>query len=61
MNLTIEIPDSVGTLLKAQAQAQGITPARYASRVIEKIVGQEMDQATFDKPFETGYGPKSFT
>ncbi len=33
MNLNIELPDDLGSIVKAQAQAQGISPDRYVSRV----------------------------
>lgn len=52
MNLTIELPDEIGAALKAQAQAKGVTPARYVSRMIEKTLIPDNS----DEPFETGYG-----
>ena len=56
MHLTIEIPDEIGDVLKAQALAQGVTTAHYASRVIEKSVGTAGIPEGSDEPFETGYG-----
>ena len=56
MNLTIEIPDEIGAALKAQAQAQGVTAARYASRMIEKNLAPASKAEGPDQPFETGYG-----
>jgi hypothetical protein len=56
MNLTIEIPDEIGVALKAQALAQGVTAARYASRVIEKDLTPATTLGSSDEPFETGYG-----
>jgi hypothetical protein len=56
MNLTIEIPDEIGVALKAQALAQGVTAARYASRVIEKTLAPATILESSDEPFETGYG-----
>jgi hypothetical protein len=56
MNLTIEIPDEIGAALKAQAQAQGVSAARYASRMIEKTLAPEIKPENSDQPFETGYG-----
>jgi len=35
MNLTIEIPDDIAAMLKGRPQAQGISVARFAIRVIE--------------------------
>jgi hypothetical protein len=56
MNLTIEIPDDVGAALKAQAQAQGVSAARYASLVIEKTLAPAIAQEGSSQPFETGRG-----
>jgi hypothetical protein len=56
MNLTIEIPDHVAAVLKAQAQARGVTAARYASSVIEKTLAPSIEQESSGQPFETGYG-----
>ena len=56
MNLTIEIPDEIGAALKAQAHAQGVSPARYASRMIETTMAPAHPAKVSDKPFETGYG-----
>jgi hypothetical protein len=53
MNLTIEIPDEIGAALKAQAQAQGVSAARYASRMIETTIAPSKAST---EPFETGYG-----
>ncbi len=56
MNLTIEIPDEIVPALNAQAQAQGITAARYASRMIEKNFEPARRPEASTQPFETGYG-----
>lgn len=56
MNLTIEIPDDIGAALKAQAQAQGVSAAHYASRVIEKTLAPVLEREGSGQPFETGYG-----
>lgn len=56
MNLNIELPDDVGAAVKAQAQAQGISPDRYVSRVLESTLGPAIDQQKPGPPFETGYG-----
>jgi hypothetical protein len=41
--------------VKEQARAQGISPGRYVSRVLEETLGSARAQAQSD-PFETGYG-----
>ena len=56
MNLTIELPDELAAALKAQAQAQGVSPDRFVSRVLANTLAAEMEQRTGNKPFETGYG-----
>ena len=54
MNLTIEIPDEFAAELMAQAQAQGVTPDRFASRVVQNTLSAEAQPK--GEPFETGYG-----
>jgi hypothetical protein len=56
MNLNIELPDDLGAVVKAQAQAQGISPDRYVSRVLENTLGPTLEQPKAGPPFETGYG-----
>ena len=56
MDLTIPIADDIGAALKAQAQAQGVTAARYASRMIEKNLAPAVEPESSSQPFETGYG-----
>jgi hypothetical protein len=56
MNLTIEIPEEIAIKLRAQAQAQGISVARLASRVIEATLALAIEPDRLGQPFETGYG-----
>jgi hypothetical protein len=57
MDLIIQIPDDVGAALKAQAQAHGVTAARYASRVIQETLAPANEPPVpASLPFETGYG-----
>lgn len=55
MNLNIELPDDLGAAVKEQAQAQGISPGRYVSRVLENTLGSARAEAQ-SGTFETGYG-----
>jgi len=55
MNLNIELSDDLGAVVREQAQAQGISPDRCASRVLEITLGSTLAQ-TQSGPFETGYG-----
>ena len=41
---------------RAQAEAHGVSPARYESRIIGKTLAPAVGQESFTKPFETGYG-----
>jgi hypothetical protein len=54
MQLTIEIPDILGDVVKAQAKAEGLSPDRFVSRVLETSLAAELPESA--KPFETGYG-----
>jgi hypothetical protein len=56
MNLTIEIPDDIGAALKAQAQAHGLSAARYASKVIESTLAPVIERENSGQALETGYG-----
>jgi len=55
VNLSIELPDDLGAAVKEQAQAQGISPGRYVSRVLENTLGSARAEAQ-SGTFETGYG-----
>lgn len=55
VNLNIELPDDLGAAVKEQAQAQGISPGRYVSRVLENTLGSARAEAQ-SGTFETGYG-----
>ena len=54
MNLTIEIPEEVAAVLLARAQAQGLSPDRLASCVLQDSLG--VATAFPEAPYETGYG-----
>jgi hypothetical protein len=54
MKLTIELPDELEAALKAEAEAQGVSPDRYIARVLEKTLTAALEQPV--EPFETGYG-----
>ncbi len=56
MTLNIEIPDELGAALRAQAQAEGVSPDRYVSRVLENSLAAAIEQSNSERPFETGYG-----
>jgi hypothetical protein len=56
MYLNIEIPDDLGAVLNARAQAHGVSGAEYASRMIEEALASEVAADGSGQPFETGYG-----
>lgn len=59
MHLTIELPDALGAVVKAQAQAEGVSPDQFVSRVLETTLSgnlQSSASCASAKPFKTGYG-----
>jgi hypothetical protein len=57
MNLTIELPDELGAAFEAHAHAQGVSPDRFVSRVLEDTLAGEIYHGHPDqKPLKTGYG-----
>jgi hypothetical protein len=56
MNLTIELPDEIAAVLKAKADAQGVSAAGFARRVIEKSLHMSIELEDSNRPFETGRG-----
>jgi hypothetical protein len=56
MHLNIELPDALGSVLRAHAQAEGMSPNQFASRVLETALSAKLHSNEPEKPFETGYG-----
>jgi len=57
MNLTIELPDELGTALKALAQAKGVSANCYISRVLTNTLAPELGKGkNSGQPFKTGRG-----
>ncbi len=56
MHLNIELPDALAAAVKAQAQAEGVSPDRFVSRVLESTLAATFESQKSMKPFETGYG-----
>jgi hypothetical protein len=61
MNLTIEIPAALEAVLKAKANAQGITTSSYARQVLEEALSEQEKQTHKSKKSAYGhlarYGP----
>ena len=56
MHLNIELSDALGAVVKAQAQAEGVSPDRLISRVLENTLAANLKPQNPAAPFETGYG-----
>lgn len=56
MQLNIELPDALGAVVKAQAQAEGVSPDRFVRRVLENTLAANLDAREPVKPFESCYG-----
>ncbi len=56
MHLNIELPDALGAVVKAQAQAEGVSPDRFIRRVLENTLAADLEAQRSSKPYETGYG-----
>ncbi len=61
MTLIIEISGQLEAALKAQAQAQGISPSGYASHLLEQALASQAEQPSKPKKSALGlwsqYGP----
>jgi hypothetical protein len=56
MHLNIEINDALAAAVKAKAEAQGVSPDRFVSCVLENTLGVPVETKAQLPPFETGYG-----
>ena len=56
MHLNIELPDALGAVVIAQAQAEGVSPDQFVSRVLETTLSANLHSNEPVKPFKTGYG-----
>jgi hypothetical protein len=54
MNLTIEIPAALEAVLKAKANAQGVTTSNYVRQVLEEVLSERVEQ--IHKPKKSAYG-----
>jgi hypothetical protein len=50
MNLNVEVGDELGALLQARAQAQGVSPGRIVSQVLEDTFAGEIHHAEGQTP-----------
>ena len=56
MHLNIELPDALVAVITAQAQAEGVSPDQFVSKVLETTLAANLHSDQADKPFQTGYG-----
>ena len=56
MSLSVQLPEDLAAVVKAQAQEQGISPDRFVSRVLENALCSKLEHRKEGPPFETGYG-----
>jgi len=61
MNLTIEIPAALEAVLKAKANAQGVTASSYARHVLEQALSEPLEATNKTRKSAFGllakYGP----
>ncbi len=56
MTLTIDLPDDLNAALKAQADATGVSEARFVRQVLERALTPVAGEERPAEPFESGYG-----
>jgi len=54
--MKIEIPEKLGTALKVQANAHGISAEGYAREVLERDLASSLEAQSSGPPFKTGRG-----
>jgi hypothetical protein len=55
MTLTIELPNALGTALKAKARSSGVSEVELVRQILELTLSPK-DLQSSEIPFETGYG-----
>jgi hypothetical protein len=53
--MTIEVPQNLEAILKAQANARGVSPAGYVREVLERDLAASVETQS-GAPFKTGRG-----
>ncbi len=56
MTLTIQLPEQLEAALKAQANANGLSPADYVRDVLERELAFSLKEEAPGPPFKTGRG-----
>jgi hypothetical protein len=54
--MMIELPEKLGAVLKAQANAHGVSPDGYVREVLERDFAATLEAPPSDIPFKTGRG-----
>jgi plasmid stability protein len=56
MTLTIQLPDQLEALLKAQANAHGVSADSYIRHLLERDLASSLEDPKPGPPFKTGRG-----
>jgi hypothetical protein len=54
--MMIELPEELGAALKAQANANGVSPDGYVREVLERDLASSLETQSSGVPFKTGRG-----
>jgi plasmid stability protein len=54
--MTIELPEDLGAVLKAQANAHGVSADGYARELLQRDLGASLEEKPSGIPFKTGRG-----
>jgi len=56
VTLTIQLPEELEAVLKAEANAHGVSPANYARDILERELAASLEKQTSGPPLKTGWG-----
>jgi plasmid stability protein len=56
VTLTIQLSDKLEAVLKAEANAHGVSPAGYVRDILERELATSLEQQVSGPPFKTGWG-----
>ena len=54
--MMIELPEKLGTILKVQANAHGVSPDGYVREVLERDLAPSLEEQSSGIPFKSGRG-----
>ena len=56
MTLTIELPEELEAILKAEADAHGVSPANYVRDILQRELAPSLEKQISGPPLKTGWG-----